>query len=110
MSQTQRKLWRGQGGIHLPEHKQISTQLPSGRLPLPAHFIIPLLQHSGDKPDIAVQVGEYVYKGQPLAIAHTNQSLPVHAPTSGTITAIERARACTSFRLTRYVCSLGGGR
>ena len=89
MSQTQRKLWRGQGGIHLPEHKQISTQLPSGRLPLPAHFIIPLLQHSGDKPDIAVQVGEYVYKGQPLAIAHTNQSVPVHAPTSGTITAIE---------------------
>lgn len=31
-----------------------------------------------------------MYKGQPLAIAHTNQSVAsVHAPTSGTITAIE---------------------
>ena len=84
-----RQLWRGHGGLHLEEHKTISTQVPSRPCSLPEQLIIPLLQHTGDKPDIAVQVGDYVYKGQPLAIAYTTNSVPVHATTSGTITAIE---------------------
>ena len=89
MIQTLRKLWRNPGGLHLEEHKDVSTQTPSKRIPLAAQLVIPLLQHAGDKPEVIAQAGEYVFKGQTLAIARSNNSVHVHASTSGTIAAIE---------------------
>lgn len=89
MIQTLRKLWRNPGGLHLDENKDVSTQCPSRHIPLATQLVIPLLQHAGDKPKITVQAGDYVYKGQTLAVAQSNNSVNVHATTSGTITAIE---------------------
>ncbi len=91
MIQTLRKLWRNPGGLHLAENKDISTQCPSRQIPLAAQLVIPLLQHAGEKPKVVtnVNVGAYVYKGQTLAVAQSNNSVNVHATTSGTISAIE---------------------
>ncbi|MBU0654218.1 MAG: electron transport complex subunit RsxC [Gammaproteobacteria bacterium] len=89
MIQTLRKLWRNHGGLHLDYHKEESSTRPVTRVPLADELIIPLQQHAGYRPTLTVQVGDYVYKGQQLA-SHTGfMKVPVHASTSGTITAIE---------------------
>lgn len=94
MLQTLRKLWRIPGGLHLDYHKEASSLTPVRTLPLPPELIIPLQQHMGAKPTLTVKVGDYVYKGQALAKANGFMQVPVHASTSGTITAIaERAIA-----------------
>ena len=85
----QRKLWQFHGGLHLPDNKSISLQQPLAILPLPKQLIIPLQQHIGETPEIIVTVGEKVAKGQMLAKPSDYVSAPVHAPSSGTVTAID---------------------
>ena len=79
------------GGVHPPEHKQESTTRAIGQLPLPEFLVLPLRQHVGNLPKVLVAVGDKVLKGQLLAEAEGNISAAIHAPTSGTITAIEDA-------------------
>ena len=79
------------GGVHPPEHKQESTSKPIGYLPLPKRLVLPLRQHVGNLPKVLVAVGDKVLKGQLLAEAEGNISAAIHAPTSGTIAAIEDA-------------------
>lgn len=52
-----------------------------------AAFIIPLKQHIGAEGELCVSVGDKVLRGQPLTRGR-GKMLPVHAPTSGTVTAI----------------------
>ena len=52
------------GGVHPPENKAQSTQLPIAQLPIPEKLILPLRQHVGNMPKIKVSVGEQVLKGQ----------------------------------------------
>ena len=79
------------GGVHPPENKAQSTQLPIGQLALPKKLVLPLRQHVGNIPKIKVQIGERVLKGQLIAEAEGTVSAAIHAPTSGTISAIEDA-------------------
>lgn len=82
------QVWDIPGGIHPAEHKELSNQLPIQPAPLPARLILPLSQHLGAPAEPCVSVGERVLKGQLLATANGLVSVPVHAPTSGTISAI----------------------
>ncbi|MDC9615457.1 electron transport complex subunit RsxC [Xenorhabdus khoisanae] len=82
------KIWDFEGGIHPPEMKLQSSRTPLRYAPLPDEFIIPLQQHLGPEGELLVKVGDKVLKGQPLTIG-TGRTVPVHASTSGTITAIE---------------------
>ncbi|PHM47898.1 electron transport complex subunit RsxC [Xenorhabdus miraniensis] len=82
------KIWDFDGGIHPPEMKLQSSRTPLRYAPLPDEFIIPLQQHLGPEGELLVKVGDKVLKGQPLTIG-TGRTVPVHASTSGTITAIE---------------------
>ncbi|AEF55271.1 electron transport complex subunit RsxC [Marinomonas posidonica] len=77
------------GGIHPPENKAQSLQLPLGRPSLPQELILPLGQHIGQSSRPLVNVGDKVLKGQTIAINNGFLSSFLHAPTSGTITAIE---------------------
>ena len=82
------QVWDIPGGIHPAEHKELSNQLPIQPAPLPARLILPLSQHLGAPAEPCVSVGERVLKGQLLAAANGLVSVPVHAPTSGTISVI----------------------
>ena len=82
-------LWDFHGGIHPPENKQQSVQLPVTEATLPKELVLPLKQHIGNPGELTVKVGDRVLKGQPLTKYSTTFMLPIHAPTSGTVTAIE---------------------
>jgi electron transport complex protein RnfC len=77
------------GGVHPPEHKSESSRLPIAAAPLPKHLIVPLRQHIGNPATPIVKVGDHVLKGQMIAAADGFISAAVHAPTSGTVSAIE---------------------
>lgn len=79
------------GGVHPPENKSQSTQLPIGELTLPEKLVLPLRQHIGNIPKVAVSIGDHVLKGQLIAEAEGSISAAIHAPTSGTVSAIEDA-------------------
>lgn len=86
---SNRKLWQFHGGLKLDGHKQISMELPVESAPIPPQLIIPLQQHIGAPAEPVMQVGDKVKKGQVIAEMQATVSAPVHAPTSGTISAIE---------------------
>ncbi|MFK8260572.1 electron transport complex subunit RsxC [Erwinia sp. AnSW2-5] len=81
------RLWDFEGGIHPPEMKTQSNGVPLRQLPLPAQFILPLKQHIGHEGEIGVRPGDKVLRGQPLTFGN-GRMLPIHAPTSGTVTKI----------------------
>ena len=81
------RLWDFEGGIHPPEMKTQSNGTPLRHLPLPAQCILPLKQHIGHEGEICVRPGDKVLRGQPLTFG-SGRMLPIHAPTSGTVTKI----------------------
>ena len=83
-----RTLYEFNGGVHPDEHKQVSTARPIALAPLPKQLVIPLSQHIGQAAKAIVSVGDQVLKGQRIGQAEGYVSVSVHAPTSGTVTAI----------------------
>lgn len=88
---TAKEIFPFHGGVHPPENKTQSSQLPIGQLSLPEKLVLPLRQHVGNIPKVKVQVGEHVLKGQLIAEAEGSVSAAIHAPTSGTVLAIADA-------------------
>ncbi|EPF9772027.1 electron transport complex subunit RsxC [Yersinia enterocolitica] len=80
-------IWDFDGGIHPPEMKLQSSRVPVRIATLPEQLIVPLQQHLGPEGELRVSTGERVLKGQPLTVGR-GRTVPVHAPTSGVITAI----------------------
>ena len=83
-------IWDFPGGIHPPENKTQSSTAPIVQADLPEEFVLPLKQHIGRPGDVCVNVGDKVLKGQQLTQANLAFMVPVHAPSSGTVTAIEK--------------------
>ncbi len=81
--------WKFHGGIHPPEQKFLTNDKPIRSLELPPELILPLQQHIGQKGELLVKEGDKVLKGQQLTLHSSPMSVPVHAPTSGTINAIK---------------------
>jgi electron transport complex protein RnfC len=84
-----RKIFDFHGGIHPPENKHQSVRTPIADAGIPPELIIPLSQHIGTPAGVVVEVGQHVLKGQLIAEVRGFVSVPKHAPTSGTIHAIE---------------------
>lgn len=84
------KLFDFPGGVHLPQHKAETTKTPVRRAKIPGQLVLPLSQHIGASAESMVEVGQHVLKGQKIARASGYVSAPIHAPTSGTIEAIEK--------------------
>ncbi len=77
------------GGVHPPENKTQSMQLPLGEVSIPKELVFPLNQHIGTPAIPVVIAGQKVLAGEKIAEAVGALSVPIHASTSGTITAVE---------------------
>ncbi len=83
------KIWSIPGGIHPPENKAQSLQLPLGEVSLPEEMIFPLNQHIGAPAEAVVREGDQVLGGQLIAKAKGPVSANIHASTSGVVVAVE---------------------
>ncbi|MDX1300526.1 MAG: electron transport complex subunit RsxC, partial [Pseudomonas sp.] len=88
MHKADARIWDIPGGIHPAERKELSNRTPIQSAPLPKRLTLPLNQHIGAPAEPVVSVGERVLKGQLIAAANGFVSVPVHAPTSGTVSFI----------------------
>ena len=77
------------GGLRLRHHKQISCARPVERPPLPDLLTVPLQQHLGTAVVASVEAGRHVLKGDALGNVDCDGGVNVHAPTSGTVVAVE---------------------
>ncbi|MFT5506412.1 MAG: electron transport complex protein RnfC, partial [Gammaproteobacteria bacterium] len=76
------------GGLSLPGHKVVSLQGPIQISSLPEQMVIPIRQHIGEARRLTVEVGDRVLGGQILAESESDFGTPIHASTSGVISAI----------------------
>lgn len=76
------------GGVHPHGRKELSSAAAIQTAPLLDSYTVPLHQHIGAPPTVLVEKKETVLRGQKIAEAGGFVSAPVHAPTSGTVTAI----------------------
>jgi len=72
-------------GIHPPEAKDDTRDLPIRQFPFAPVMIIPLVQHLGAPALPLVREGQEVQRGQCLAEPDGFMSVAMHAPASGTI-------------------------
>jgi len=77
-------------GVHPEEYKEATENLPIERMPFVEEYILPLSQHIGAPSKCAVSPGQRVKRGDVIAAAGGFVSVPIHAPVSGTIKAIEK--------------------
>lgn len=82
------KVYDFHGGIHPPEMKHLSNGTPVAQGPLPKQLVLPLNMHIGAPAKPLVAPGDRVLKGQMIAEPVGAVSAAVHAPTSGTVSAI----------------------
>jgi electron transport complex protein RnfC len=75
-------------GVHPPEHKDATANLPVRRLPFPREVVLPLRQHAGKPAKLVVRVGDRVLRGDVIAEADGFVSAPVHASASGRVSRI----------------------
>lgn len=76
------------GGVH-PSENKLSCSKPIETLPLPEVVTIPLAQHIGAPAAAKVAKGDKVLTGQLIAEAAGFMSANIHAPVSGTVTAVD---------------------
>ncbi|MDX1267556.1 MAG: electron transport complex subunit RsxC, partial [Oceanisphaera sp.] len=88
------KLHDFHGGIHPPDRKAPANLTPISHAGLPEELVLQVRQHIGQPAKIRVSVGERVLRGQPLTEPLNLMMIPVHAPTSGIIAAIEDRPLC----------------
>ena len=84
-----RTLFTFNGGVHPEEHKAESNAAPIREMPLLTRYVVPLRQHIGAPARPLVQAGDKVLRGQMIGAAEGYVSTAVHAPTSGTVLAVE---------------------
>ncbi len=82
-------------GVHPPEHKEETRDLPIRSFPFASELVVPLLQHLGAPAIPEVREGQRVARGEILARPDGFMSVAVHAPVSGTVRSIRPAPSIT---------------
>ncbi len=76
------------GGIHPKENKSYAEERPVQEFPTPELLIVPMSQHIGAPCKPLVKKGDTVTMGQKIGDSE-GLCVPVHAPVSGTVKAVE---------------------
>lgn len=92
MSDKPRKF---KGGVHPNDSKALSASKAIQDAPLLDSYKVIVHQNIGAPPEIVVKKGDEVKKGDLLAKASGFVSVPLHAPTSGTIKMIDKCAGPT---------------
>lgn len=87
------------GGVHPSDSKALSSACPVQDAPLLERYTVLLQQNIGAPPEPVVKKGDTVKKGQLLAKAAGFVSVPLHAPTSGTVTSMEKCAGPSGVRV-----------
>ncbi|HSV55749.1 MAG TPA: RnfABCDGE type electron transport complex subunit C, partial [Magnetospirillaceae bacterium] len=77
------------GGVHPPERKDRTSELPIEHVRSVKQVVVPVNQHFGPPIQPLVKVGEAVRRGQKIADAPGGMTVPVHAPVAGIVKRIE---------------------
>jgi electron transport complex protein RnfC len=72
-------------GVHPPQHKADTRDLPIRQFPFAPVMIVPLQQHLGKPARVIVREGQEVTRGQCVAEADGFLSVSMHAPASGVV-------------------------
>jgi electron transport complex protein RnfC len=94
-------------GIHPEYHKDTARQ-PIRRLPFAPTLTLPLSQHLGEPAVPIVHAGQEVVRGEPIALAEGFRSVPLHAPATGVVEAIERRPSASGRRVESIVIGVYG--
>ncbi len=76
-------------GVHPDDNKHYTAEKPIERLGFPPELYLLLSQHEGDPSVPVVRPRQEVLRGQVIAEAGANDSVPIHAPATGTIKRID---------------------
>jgi electron transport complex protein RnfC len=96
MSDKPRKF---KGGVHPNDSKALSAHKPIKEAPLLDAYKVIMHQNIGAPPELLVKKGDEVKKGAVLAKAGGFVSVPLHAPTSGTVKAIDKCPGPTGLQV-----------
>ncbi len=77
------------GGVILAAHKDESCVVALRQADIPKNLVVPVLQHLGHANEAVVEPGDHVDRNQVIAQSDALISVPIHAPTSGEVVAIE---------------------
>ncbi len=76
-------------GVSPPGRKDQTRSTPIRRLSFAPRMVLPLTQHFGNPARPLVRQGQEVVRGEPVAEADGWASVPIHAPVTGTVEAIQ---------------------
>src|ERR1035437_7802932 len=76
-------------GVHPPEEKELTNQLPIRRMPYADELVFPLRQHAGKPALLCVKIGDHVERGDTLGNADGFMSVPIHASAAGTVVDVD---------------------
>jgi Na+-translocating ferredoxin:NAD+ oxidoreductase subunit C len=76
-------------GVHPEEYKELTASCAIERMPFAEEYVLPLGQHIGAPSKPMVKKGDYVQRGQIIAEPSSFVSVALHAPVTGTVSAIE---------------------
>ena len=79
------------GGIHPPENKEPTRDLPIERVPTPKSVVIHLTQAIGAQNQPLIKVGDRVLKGQKIGDVQACPAAAIHASITGIVKKIEPA-------------------
>ncbi len=88
-----------QGGIHLPDSKAATRDLPITRARIPESLTVPMSQHLGAPCLPVVEKGDRVRRGQMIGDVEAFVSAPVHSPVDGEVTGIVEVLAISGNRV-----------
>ncbi len=79
------------GGVHPAYFKELARDKQCSEMPLPAKLVVSMAQHLGAPAKPTVKKGDTVLRGERIGEAAGFISAHVHAPTSGTVSAVDDA-------------------
>lgn len=77
-------------GVHPPDHKALTAEVPTQRIPFASRYVLPLNQHLGAPARPLVEVGQRVRRGQRIAEPTAFVSTSLHTPVTGWVRALDR--------------------